>query len=83
MAEAYPLKQEISRLRQEQSKLPVVEAQLAQQVDAVGQAQRVITNTEAQIDAIHADSSLEIKLLKKKLDDVHSQLTVCLIKEKN
>jgi len=61
-------------LRQEQRKLPSVEAQLQQEIDACGQAQRVIANTEAQIDAINADSGLEAKLLKKKLDDVNSQL---------
>lgn len=37
----------------------------------------MISNTEAQIDAINADSGLEAKLLKKKLDDVNSQLAVC------
>lgn len=79
MAEAAPLKQEIARLRAEQSKLPLVEAQLAQQAEARGQAQRVIANTEAHIDAIHADSALEIKLLKKKLEDVHAHLAVCTL----
>jgi len=74
MAEAAPLKLEIIRLRQEQSKLPLVEAQLMQEQDACGQAQRVIAITEAQIEGIKADSELEAKILRKKLEDVNSHL---------
>lgn len=93
MAEAAPLKLEIIRLRQEQvcgnghnvhsinhnmqSKLPIVEAQLAQEQEACGRALRVISVTEAQIEGIKADSELEAKILRKKLEDVNSHLAVC------
>ncbi len=61
-----------------QSKIPVVEAQLSQELEAFGQAERAIANTDAQMEAFKQDSELEIDHLKKKLEDVESHLKVLI-----
>ena len=44
----------------------------------MGHAQRVIGNTEAQIEGLQADALHELKMLKRKLLDVEQQLAVCI-----
>lgn len=66
----------IQLLNLPQSKLPSVEDSLSEEIEAIGHAQRVISNTESQIAGLQADTEHEIKMLKHKLQDVEQQLVV-------
>ncbi|KAH3767004.1 Protein NLRC3 [Pelomyxa schiedti] len=70
-----PLKQEIIRLRREQQKIPIVQADLFKQTRACSNAESEIEDTEAQIDEVKAFAETELKRLTLHLQEVDTQLS--------